>query len=269
LSKALAGEDFATLAKEHSQDPGSKENGGEYDFMPKGAFVPEYEEVIFEKNLEDGQIFPELVETDFGWHIIKKIEVRDSAESPEGDSEASTQEFKSAHILFTKEKQPQPEIDFVSTGLSGKNLKDAQVSFQQQGLSEPQVALKFDEEGTKLFAEITKRNVGKPVAIYLDEMIISAPTVQTEITNGEAVISGDFTIEEAKKLVRSLNEGALPVPITLVSQQSVEASLGEASLEKSLKAGAIGLGSCSRLHNFILPLFRLWWLLFHYSFTLD
>jgi protein-export membrane protein SecD len=232
LKKALAGEDFATLAKENSEDPGSKDNGGEYDFQKKGTFVPEYEEVIFDKGLKDGEIYPELVETSFGWHIIKRIEVRG-----EGDN----QEFKSAHILIAKKTQPKPEVNFVSTGLSGKNLKDAQVSFASQGLSEPQVSLKFDEEGTRLFAEITKRNIEKRVAIYLDNEIISAPVVRSEITNGEAVISGNFTVDEAKKLVKRLNEGALPVPITLVSQQSVEASLGSISLEKSLKAGVIGL----------------------------
>ena len=113
--------------------------------------------------------------------------------------------------------------------------------FRDQGLSEPQVSLKFDGEGSKLFADITKRNLGKPVAIYLDNAIISAPTVQSEITNGEAVITGDFKLDEAKKLAGRLNEGALPVPITLISQQSVEASLGMESLQKSLKAGAAGL----------------------------
>lgn len=232
LKKALAGEDFAQLAKDNSEDPGSKDNGGEYDFVPKGSFVPEYEEAIFDKNLKNGEIYPELAETQFGWHIIKRIEVR---------GEGETQEFKSAHILIAKKTQPQPKMDFVSTGLSGKNLKSASVTFQSQGLSEPQVSLKFDDEGTKLFAEITKKNLEKRVAIYLDGEIISAPTVQSEITTGEAIITGNFTVDEAKKLVQRLNEGALPVPITLVSQQSVEASLGQVSLEKSLKAGMIGL----------------------------
>ena len=232
LKRALAGEDFAALARENSEDPGSKDNGGEYDFIPRGSFVPEYEDVVFNKGLQNGQIYPELVETTFGWHIIKRIEIR-------GDGDSA--EFKSAHILIAKKTQPQPQIDFSPTGLSGKNLESASVVFQSQGLSEPQVSLKFDEEGTKLFAEITKRNVGKRVAIYLDNQVISAPTVQNEITNGEAVITGNFTIDEANDLVKRLNEGALPVPITLVSQQSVEASLGQASLEKSLKAGIIGL----------------------------
>ena len=238
LTRALAGEDFAMLAKENSEDPGSKDNGGEYDFHMKGTFVSEYEDIIFNKGLNDGEIYPELVETDYGWHVIKRIEVK--GEDPASNG-ASNQEFKSAHILITKKSQPEPQVEWVATGLGGKNLENASVEFQSQGLAEPQVALKFDAEGAKLFADITKRNLQKQVAIYLDGEVISAPTVQSEITNGEAVITGNFTIEEAKNLVKRLNEGALPVPITLISQQSVEASLGQASLEKSVKAGAIGL----------------------------
>ena len=232
LKKALAGEDFTQLAKENSEDPGSKDNGGEYDFVPKGSFVPEYEAVIFDKNLKDGEIFPELVETAYGWHIIKRLEVRG-----EGDS----QEFKSAHILFAKKTKPAPQVSYVETGLTGRNLKNAVVDFTSQGLSEPQVSLKFDDEGSKLFAQLTKENIGKSIAIYLDGEIISAPTVQAEITNGEAVITGNFSIDEANNLVKRLNEGALPVPISLVSQDSVDASLGSVSLTKSIKAGFIGM----------------------------
>jgi len=232
LKKALAGVDFAQLAKDNSQDPGSKDTGGMYDFQKKGSFVPEYETAIFDSNLKDGEVYSKLVESQFGWHIIKKIEIRG-----EGDS----QEFKSAHILIIKTIQPEPQTTWATTGLTGKNLKNASVQFKSQGLSEPEVSLKFDDEGTKLFAEITKKNIGKRVAIYLDGEIITAPTVQSEILNGEAVVTGDYTVEEAKTLVKRLNEGALPVPISLVGQQSVEATLGQASLEKSLKAGIIGL----------------------------
>lgn len=245
LKKALAGDDFATLAKENSEDPGSKDKGGDLDFVKKGAFVPEFDKVLFEGNLKDGEIYPQLVETQFGWHIIKKIEQRgegDPAKSPDGDNGASNLEIHSAHILIAKKTNPATaQKNYVSTGLTGKNLKNAAVEFQNQGLSEPQVALQFDAEGTKLFADLTKKNLNKTIAIYLDGQIVSAPTVQAEITNGQAVISGNFTIDEAKQLVRNLNEGALPVPINLISQQSVEASLGQISLEKSLKAGIIGL----------------------------
>jgi len=244
LKKALAGEDFAILAKDNSQDPGSKDNGGVYDFQKKGSFVPEYEAAVFDPNLKDGEVYSKLVESQFGWHIIKKIEIRparNASPNDAGGGEGDAQEFKSAHILIMKTIQPQPQIAWAETGLTGKNLKSASVQFKSQGLSEPEVSLKFDDEGTKLFAEITKKNIGKRVAIYLDGEIITAPTVQSEILNGEAVVTGNYTVEEAKALVKRLNEGALPVPISLVSQQSVEATLGQVSLEKSLKAGLIGL----------------------------
>jgi len=129
---------------------------------------------------------------------------------------------------------------FKSTGLDGRMLKDAIVNFSQT-TGQPEILFKLDNDGKKLFAEITKRNVGKRIAIYLDGMPISAPVVNEEIPNGEARITGSFTIEEAKELVRSLNAGALPVPINLISQQTVGATLGRISLEKSLRAGILGL----------------------------
>lgn len=129
---------------------------------------------------------------------------------------------------------------FTSTGLNGKHLERAQVVFDPQ-TGQAQVSLKLNDEGTKLFGEITTRNVGKPVAIYLDTLPISIPVVQTAITDGNAVISGKFTPEEAKLLANRLNSGALPVPISLISQQTIGASLGGESLAKSLKAGVYGL----------------------------
>ncbi|MDZ4384991.1 MAG: protein translocase subunit SecD, partial [Candidatus Moranbacteria bacterium] len=233
LKKALAGEDFAQLAKDNSEDPGSKDDGGDLDFAKKNTFVPEFDKVLFEGGLKDGEVYGQLIETQFGWHIIKKIEQR---------GEEDGLEIHSAHILIAKKANPAPKVNYVATGLTGKNLKNATVDFNSQGLSEPQVALKFDDEGTRLFAELTKGNIGKSIAIYLDGQIISAPTVQAEITNGEAVITGNFSVEEAKSLVKRLNEGALPVPINLISQESVDASLGGESLATSLKAGYIGLG---------------------------
>lgn len=247
LQRVLAGEDFSSLAKEFSQDPGSKDKGGDLDFVKKEQFVPEFDKILFEGNLKPGEIYPQLVESQFGWHIIKFIESRgegDPVKSPDGDNGASDKEVHSQHILFAKQSAAGiPELQYKSTGLSGKNLKTAGVVFQSQGLGEPQVSLKFDDEGTKLFAELTKKNLNKTIAIYLDNQIISAPTVQAEITTGDAVITGSFSVDEAKKLAGRLNEGALPVPLTLVGQQSIEASLGQASLEKSLFAGMIGLAA--------------------------
>ncbi len=233
LNRAKSGEDFSKLATEFSQDPGSKNQGGELDFVKKGAFVPEFDETIFRADFPKGKINDSLIETDYGYHIIKKLDERG-----EGDD----REVKAAHILFLKKSiETDPLLAYQPTGLSGKNLKDASVTYQSQGLGSPQIQLQFDDEGTKLFADITKRNVGKPVAIFLDNELLQAPVIQVEIPNGQAVITGDYTITEANAQVKRLNEGALPVPINLVGQQSVDASLGEVALSQSLKAGFIGL----------------------------
>jgi len=129
---------------------------------------------------------------------------------------------------------------FQSTSLTGKYLKGAEVSFDQTATYKSLVLLQFNDEGSKIFEDLTSRNIGKPLAIYIDGLPISAPVVQEVISGGRAQITGDFTIEEAKALARNLNAGALPVPIELISQQSVGPTLGKISLEKSLKAGMLG-----------------------------
>lgn len=233
LDRVKAGEDFGALAKEFSQDPGSKEQDGVLDFQKKGAFVPAFDEALFAEGLNDGDIVQNLVETEYGWHIIKKVESRG-----EGDD----REVKSQHILLGKIVPPVDQ--FKATSLTGEYLDNASLNLGNNmggGLSEPQVVLAFDGEGAKMFADITKRNLGKQVAIYLDDQVVSAPTVQAEITDGHAVISGNFTVAEAKELAQRLNEGALPVPIELVSQQSAEATLGAVALQQSLRAGLIGV----------------------------
>jgi len=124
--------------------------------------------------------------------------------------------------------------------LTGKYLKTSLLEFNQQTY-EPYVGLQFNDEGAKIFEELTTKNVGKILAIYLDGQPISLPQVKEPISGGQAQINGKFTAEQAKSLVESLNAGALPVPINLVSQQSVEASLGATSLKLGVKAGIIGI----------------------------
>lgn len=129
---------------------------------------------------------------------------------------------------------------FTETELNGRYLKKASLVFDQQS-GKPQVGLVFNREGKEIFAKLSKNNVGKPLAIFLDNNLLTAPVVQQEIKNGEAVITGDFAVEEAKTLVNSLNAGALPLPIRLVEQKTVEAVLGQENVEKSVVAGALGL----------------------------
>ena len=128
---------------------------------------------------------------------------------------------------------------FVSTELTGRYLQKASLEFDQT-TREPRVSLQFDDTGTKLFAQITKENVGKMVAIYLDGAPISIPVVREEIPNGQAVISGSFTPTEGKLLVGRLNSGALPVPISLLSRQTIGATLGSDAVTAGVKAAIIG-----------------------------
>ncbi len=129
---------------------------------------------------------------------------------------------------------------WLATGLTGRYLKKSQVSFSQNSLS-PSISIEFNSDGAKLFDQITKASVGKRVAILLDNQIISAPVVREEIRDGKAEISGQFTVTEAKDLVRNLNLGALPVPIKLASTQVVGATLGTEAAKKGVEAGIIGL----------------------------
>ena len=139
-----------------------------------------------------------------------------------------------------------PQEAFLSTGLTGRMLKSSQLQFGSGSkgagfVNEPVVLLKFNNEGTELFAKITKENIGEVLAIFLDGQPISLPVIQQEIKGGDAQITGSFTPEEAKQLVRDLNLGALPVPIELISTQTVGASLGEDIKDNGIMAGIIGI----------------------------
>lgn len=127
---------------------------------------------------------------------------------------------------------------FVNTDLTGRYLEHASLEFDPN-TREPKVSLQFNADGSALFQKITKENVGKTVAIYLDGFAISTPVVREEISGGQAVISGNFTPTEGKTLVGRLNSGALPVPISLVSTQTVGPSLGEKAVTDGVKAGMV------------------------------
>jgi preprotein translocase subunit SecD len=144
---------------------------------------------------------------------------------------------KTAQLDFREQDASQK---WIPTGLTGKQLSKATVTFEQT-TNQPQISLQFNNDGKQLFADITERNVGKPVGIFLDEEAISAPTVNEKISAGEAVISGNFTIAEVRSITNLLNAGALDVPIKLIEQRTVGATLGEESVKHSLVAGVIGL----------------------------
>lgn len=165
-----------------------------------------------------------------------------------------------AQLEFRTEGEPQEiEVDspngeetqsitvpqYNSTELTGADLRRAEVVFGQAtggGTSgAPQIQLQFNAEGTRKFREITQDNIGRQVAIYLDEQILIAPTVESAITDGMAVITGQFTVDEAKAIVAQLNAGALPVPVEILEQRTIGPTLGQESVNRSIFAGTIGL----------------------------
>jgi preprotein translocase subunit SecD len=125
------------------------------------------------------------------------------------------------------------------TDLTGSDLKQSAVTFDSH-TGKPQVQLTFSSDGANKFGDITNRNVGKIVAIALDDQVVEAPTVNQAIYGGQAVITGGFTTDQAKTLQVQLNAGALPVSLSVLQQQSVGATLGKESVEKSLIAGILG-----------------------------
>lgn len=144
-------------------------------------------------------------------------------------------------LEFRELSQEGEEAVYLQTGLNGRYIKGAQLTFDQT-TGRPQVAIEFDAEGATLFEEITAKNVGNIVGIFLDGVAISEPVVNERISGGQAVISGNFSIDEARELVQRFNAGALPAPIVLINQQTIGASLGKDSLNASLIAGAVGTG---------------------------
>lgn len=124
--------------------------------------------------------------------------------------------------------------------LTGENLKDARAEVRPDGQGAV-VNLEFDSKGTELFAQATQNNVGKRIAIVIDNSIISAPIVNEVIPNGNAQISGSFTADEAQNLAVLLRSGALPVSFNILEKRTVGPTLGADSLNKSLKAGIAGL----------------------------
>lgn len=130
------------------------------------------------------------------------------------------------------------------TGLTGRYLKKADLQFGAQGqaglANEPIVVLTFNDEGAALFEQITRDNVGESLAIFLDGEAISTPVIREAISGGTATISGGFTPAEARDLVRNLNFGALPVPIELVSSNTVGATLGADAFQAGLVASVLG-----------------------------
>lgn len=226
LQAEATAKNFADLAKTNSDDGGSKDAGGDLGYVARGKMVQPFEDAAYANR--DTKI-SEVVETDFGYHILYRV----------GSRPSRSYEIAQIEMPWTTASDVLTVDPWKNTELSGKDVKHASVAFDQT-TGAPYIVLDFNENGTRLFGELTKENVGKVIGIFLDGQPITTPVVQEPIYGGQASITGSFTIAEAKLLAQRLNAGALPVPITVVSQQTIGPALGTASLDLSVKAGLIG-----------------------------
>ena len=170
--------------------------------------------------------------------IVELAGVKDVKKAIEEVGSTPLLDFR--EVIVPEEEKELEKIIFIPTDLTGRYIKGAQLEFDSI-TNQPAVGIQFDNEGAKIFEQLTERNIGKYLAIFLDNGLIEMPVVKEKISGGQARITGKFTIEEAKKLVERFNAGALTAPINLISQETVGASLGEESLQKTLKAGLIGI----------------------------
>lgn len=225
LTKAKAGETFDSLATEY---------GAFVDDRTVPLTDTQYAAPIDDATtLKEGSLLMSWYELDNAYVLLSITSQDDTAQT------ITFHQLVFRKVTF-QDLTSYQESFWLNTQLSGKDLKNSQVAFDQK-TNQPYILLSFNDQGSKLFEDITGRNVGQPVAIFLDGQVISAPRVNEKIIGGQAQISGSFTLPEAKLLAQRLNAGALPVPLELLSQQTVGPTLGQASLDQSLFAGLIGL----------------------------
>jgi protein-export membrane protein SecD len=226
LQEQATKSNFAQLAIDNSDDPGSGDQGGDLGFLQPGMTVEPFNTTAFA--MKNGQI-SEVIESDFGYHILYR----------ETSRRVNYYELSHIEMPWTTISDIFVIDPWVNTELSGKHVKHASVGFDPN-TGAPYVILDFNEEGATLFTELTEANVGNVIGIFLDGEAITTPTVQQVIYGGQATITGSFSIDEAKLLAQRLNAGALPVPIEIISQQTIGPALGQSSLDKSVQAGLVG-----------------------------
>ncbi|MSR87046.1 protein translocase subunit SecD [Candidatus Peribacteria bacterium] len=258
-----AGANFETIARTQSDGESSKD-GGRLGSIGRGVMAPTFEQAVFVLKKPGDLTNP--IETQFGYHIIRldkavsvspdvatydELVISPSTGSGQaaatekragelatrlqtGNVKTTEQAMKIRMLLFSLEPS-----GWKDTQLDGKHFRAANVSLDSV-TNIPVVQIAFDTEGARLFQELTKKHIGKQIAIFVGGELVSAPRVQQEISGGIAVITGSSDFNEAKQLAQDLNTGAIPAPIHLVGQYTVEATLGAAALQTSLMAALIG-----------------------------
>lgn len=256
LKKKLdAGARFEELAHDESDGPSAKD-GGSLGRFARGTMAPAFEETLL--SLQPGEVSTP-VETQFGLHLIRLDQppspTTDTASFEElsvGGADALNRATALLNRLQNGQITRQEEIVYLrtlffsllptgwkDTPLDGKHFRAATVTLDPV-TNIPVVQIMFDDEGGRIFQELTKRNVGKRIAIFVGGELVSAPVVQQEIAGGTAIITGNNSFDDARRLAQDLNTGAIPAPIHLSGQQTIEATLGAESLRTSLGAALLG-----------------------------
>lgn len=251
-----SGENFERIARQESDGPSRKESG-HLGPTARGETAPTFEKAAF--SLPKGSM-SDPIETPYGFHILRVNSPPTLSTphasfdalhlpGPNGQERAQSllSELQRGDVRGTEEVLTVRYLFFslVPSGwqdtlLDGKHFQTASVIFDPT-TNFPVVSIQFDEEGGKIFQALTQKNVGKRIAIFVGGQQISAPVVQEEIIGGSAIISGSQNVDEARQLSQDLNTGAIPAPIHLVGQRTVEATLGAESLRSSIIAGLTGL----------------------------
>jgi SecD/SecF fusion protein len=228
VKKLQEGAKFEDLAKQYSDDSSNKDKGGVLDqpVNGDGKYATGFETASLALQ-KAGDLSP-VTQTEFGFHIIKA----------NGVKPATTEKKTEPQVKYQKVYFDATPDQWQETGLTGQQFVHADVVFDQ--LYQPYVSIQFNDEGSKLFEQITERNINKPLAIFVGGELISAPTVNEKISGGKAQITGNYTVATAGDLARDLNTGAIPAPIVLAGQYTIGATLGQDALNKSLWAGLIG-----------------------------
>ncbi len=247
------GGDFVAIAKKESDGP-SKAAGGSIGVIKPGVMPQAFETAAFA--LKQDQL-SDIVETPFGFHIVRADKALSTTSAQvtydllrlKSDQPAATallEKIEKGEVTRMENQIVLRGLFFSleptgwkDTDLNGQRFRTASVTADPT-TNIPVVQIQFDEKGGLLFQELTKRNVGKRIAIFVGGDLVSAPNVQNEIIGGTAVITGSRTFEEARTLAQDLNTGAIPAPIYLAGQSTVEATLGATALQQSIFAAAVG-----------------------------
>ena len=252
LARAIKGDDFTNLVKEYSEGS-ALNNDGILDFQTIDEMGVTLGDPV--SSLAVDQVYDDVIVGDDGYYIVKLLE-KTNEMTTSTDEEGNTVNVENPKYkiqIIRRNKKPEtPPMGWKETGLTGQQFKHASVDYDQS--LNFSVNIQFNDEGKDLFGDITTRNLGKPVAIFLDNQPISTPVVQSAITDGEAVITGNFNQESAQTLAMNLNTGAIPAPVILIGQSNIGATLGQNALAQGIKAGIIGL---IILGLFIIAYYRL------------